>query len=101
MPWPSRSVVTADHPIQIATAARGFPGAADDWPLEILVKNVTATEPIYIGGTEDVTPDTGFKWEPTDGALQIRLTDGEDGLYGILAEGGSEQILHVLQAVAG
>lgn len=58
-----------------------------------LLKNVTASEDIFVGG-DGVTTGAGFLWAVVDGGLEIELEPGES-LYGIVATTG--QTVHVLE----
>lgn len=77
-----------------AALATADPGAVDT---AFLLKNMTATETIYVevGGAAD--PAVGFAWEVMDGPISIVLDRGEV-LNACVRAGGANQTVHVLQA---
>jgi hypothetical protein len=60
-----------------------------------ILKNLTASASVYLGGDNTVTDTTGFAWDSTDGPLQLSLAPGEQ-LYARLASGATSQVIHRL-----
>jgi hypothetical protein len=58
------------------------------------IKNATASDTVYLGGTSGVTSSTGFAWAAADGPLAVDLEPGEE-LWGIVTT--TTQVIHVLQ----
>lgn len=92
--------VTATRPVAgvAATllASNAASGAEGDFrSTRVLLKNLTSTAPVFLGGDNTVTAGNGFQWDVSDGALEVTLEPGET-LYGIVAT--TPQTLHVLGA---
>jgi hypothetical protein len=74
------------------SSSGGGEGDYRNW--RFLVKNITGTDAIYLGGP-GVTTGTGFRWDVADGPLSdFELEPGEQ-LFGISA--GADQTVHVLR----
>ncbi|MDQ3933423.1 MAG: hypothetical protein M3340_02195 [Actinomycetota bacterium] len=67
---------------------------SDQWTRRYLLKNVTGTASVYLGGTDAVTTGNGFEWTVADGPLEVELEPGEK-LYGVVA--ATTQAVHVLR----
>jgi hypothetical protein len=92
--------VSATRPVAGAAAtllaSNAVPGAEGDFrSVHVLIKNLTSTAPVFLGGDNSVTTGNGFQWDVSDGALEVILEPGES-LYGIVA--ATAQTLHVLSA---
>jgi hypothetical protein len=93
MPLVSRPAVTSTATL-IAQNPRTSTSEGDFSSLRFIIKNITASASIFLGGS-NVTTGNGFQWDVADGALEIELEPGE-ALYGIVAS--ASQTLHVLQS---
>jgi hypothetical protein len=78
----------------IAIAGHGAASgvAGDQVNRRVLIKNVTATATIYIGGETDAVGQR-FAWEPLDGPLSIDFEPDEE-LWGV--SDGDDQVLHII-----
>lgn len=74
-----------DVEISAELIAAGPPSDSKGAIWSYVVKNVTGTAPIFLGGGPAVTVINGFEWVVADGPLTIDLQAGED-LYGIVDE---------------
>lgn len=73
----------------------GGSGIDDYNTLSVVLKNVTGSAAIFLGGDNTVTTSTGFQWDVADGPLAIDLEPGES-LYGIVVS--VTQVVHVMKA---
>lgn len=70
-------------------------GEGDFRSRSYLIRNVTATAPVILGGDSAVTVASGFQWDAAAGAMEIVLEPGES-LYGIVS--ATPQTIHVLSS---
>lgn len=90
---PSRVTVTAVAGVLARNDAK-YTGRADEWNRRsYLIKNVTASETVFLGGA-GVATTTGFAWAAGDGALEVNLEPGEELLA--IRGGLADQEVHVL-----
>lgn len=70
-------------------------GDAEGNTWSYLVKNLTGTAAVFLGGDNTVTAGTpAFQWDTTDGPLMVSLEPGE-ALWGIVT--AVAQTLHVIR----
>lgn len=78
----------------IASNASGDPGEGDYRSRTFVLRNVTATAPVFLGGSAAVTTATGFQWDAANApTLTVTLEPGES-LYGIVTT--TAQVIHAL-----
>lgn len=93
--------VTATRPVAgvtatlLATNSSGSPGEGDYRSRSYLLRNLTASAPVFLGGDNTVTTGNGFQWDSASGSVQITLEPGES-LYGIVT--ATPQTIHVLSS---
>lgn len=88
----SRTTVTSTATL-LATNASSTTVVGDYTALSFVLKNLTGTASIFLGGGAAVTTGNGFEWAPGDGPISIDLEPGES-LYAIVAAG--TQTVHSL-----
>jgi hypothetical protein len=91
--------VTRPSATTSATLLASVPATAsdrDDYStISVVLKNVTGSAAIFLGGDNTVTTGTGFQWDVADGPLSVDLEPGES-LYGIVV--AVTQVVHVMKA---
>lgn len=82
---------TADNPAQVLVENPHGSDSGDYRNTHHVLKNVTATAPIFLGGP-NVSDVDGFEWQASDGAFDLDLEPGEQ-LYGYASVEQDVQVL--------
>lgn len=90
----SRVTVPADGSVVTLASNPASSAEGDFRAVRVIVKNLTATAAIFIGGS-GLTTGNGFQWEVADGSLAWDLEPGES-LSGVTPNGTAAQTVHVL-----
>lgn len=80
--------------VTVTTAATPLATNSGHKLLRFVLKNMTATASVFVGGDNITTGADSFEWETGDSPLEVELEQGET-LYGRVASG--TQTIHVLQ----
>lgn len=86
---PTRS--SSDNPAQVLVENPHGLDSGDYRTTNHVLKNTTATAPIFLGGP-NVTDVDGFEWQASDGAFELTLEPGEQ-LYGYSSVAQDVQVL--------
>lgn len=88
------TVTTADSVLAVGDAKQV--GDSTSVGSTFLLRNRTATAPVFLEIDAAATSAQGFEWQTTDGPMEITLEKGEE-LHAILAAGAADQVIHKLK----
>lgn len=77
--------------VVVGTTATPISEAVSGVAVDVMMKNRTGTESVFLGGPGVTTAD-GYEWQTTDGPIGVDVPLGK--LYGIV--GTSPQTVHVI-----